>query len=64
MVVGGGGVFYVVFFSGEGMFGFLGFFLDLMFGFPVPSCIVLYRKFVNLEPMGGFCLHVSDRLQL
>lgn len=25
-VGGGGGVFYVVFFSGEGMFGFLGFF--------------------------------------
>lgn len=53
----------LVFFSGEGMFVFW-FFLDLMFGFSVPSSIVLYRKFVNLEPMGGFCLHVSDRLQL
>lgn len=50
-------VFYVVFFSGEGVFVFFFvFFLHLMFGFPVPSCIVLYRKFVNLEPMGAWLL--------
>lgn len=54
----------MLFFFGGGDVFFLFFFLHLMFGFPVPSCIVLYRKFVNLEPMGGFCLHVSDRLQL
>lgn len=58
----------LVFFGGGdvclGFFCFVFLFLDLMFGFSVPSSIVLYRKFVNLEPMGGFCLHVSDRLQL
>lgn len=66
------GIIFYIFFSGWGWWwavfywGFfggclvLGFFLDLMFGFPVLSYIVLYRQFVNLEALGGFCLFLTN----